>query len=510
MNFRNLCSVVCLVVVVALTTAVANAAVNVLQVESDFLLDAGYQYAPVDFTGSTTQPFSGITCHALSTTSSSTYSAHATVVSNQLLTAAGLGTVTDIYCLNATRALGDNTSTSFLESYVWSNPSPTALGNDIKVVNHSWAAAYPTTTTNTAAIQRIDYMIHRDDLVMVSGAVTGASPSSPASLVWSSRNGIAVRGATYSTDDYNSFAFHPSDVASGIGKTHADLWGPTINATYLPPSYQTGAVSGCAAALVAAAGTHPDWSSANGSYGLHHEVVKSLLMTGANKTAFDTTIDGGFTEWNRETSNNLDAKSGAGRVVYSTSLAVLNAGPQMMASVSGSTVVSPTIVTTTAGWVYDSSLSGGSSEALIVDLTGKTLTELTATLAWDAPLMSDSTFTNLDLKLVHVTKDGNTYTLSDTVDVTGAVSNTGSASSTTSDNLEHLYFTGATLTDGLYAFVISNIDTASLSSGGYGFSYTMTTVPEPGTLLMFVTGLAVGLAYFGTRKISWAKSRLIG
>ena len=183
--------------------------------------------------------------------------------------------------------------------------------------------SYGTTTTDAAtnldAVRRIDYMIHRDDLVMVNGAVSPAgTPSEPTPLVWASRNGIAVRGEQ---------PFTPPPPASASA---TPICGDPRTATGDDSaSYETPGVAGYAAALIRAADNN-GWS--NGTNGLRHEVVKSILMTGADKTAFATTDPSGFTSWTNNGVNNLDNVNGAGRVNYNMSLSVLNGGPQTMAT----------------------------------------------------------------------------------------------------------------------------------------------------------------------------------
>jgi autotransporter-associated beta strand protein len=466
MRFRGFCRDICVAIAVALAVSVAYAApVYVLQVEADGSTSNGYQYAPVNFAGSALPLIeNGITYYPLSDPGSSTvstYSSHAAIVRNRLLAADGPNNpVTDIWCLYA----GD-----FLSNYVQIAPAstsanrPQAVGNNIKILNHSWVDSYGVTAEDLDAVRRMDYMIWREDLVMVSGAVSPwGTPSGPMPLTWASRNGIAVRGIQTLT---------PTD-ATGIGKLHADLWGPKAGAADDYSSYETPGVAGYAAALVDAAAVN-GWS--NGLNGLRHEVVKSVLMTGADKTAF-TTTSGGFHSWTSNGVNNLDNLSGAGRADYATSLAVLSGGPQSMATVTGTTVNAPVVTSAAAGWWYADQqiapLPANGVQALVVDHTSAALSDLTATLAWDVTQKEKSgddlnttdsgvIFANLNLELVPVTYNGATYTLGSSRGIAGLMSKS------TDDNVEHLYFPD-TLAAGYYAFVISN---NSNFAWNYGFSY---------------------------------------
>jgi hypothetical protein len=479
---------ICLVLAVALTTANAHGSgINVMQAEADSSTDPGYQYAAVNFAGSTSVVSSGVTYHALSDPGSSTvstYSGHADTVHARLLGVAGApNPVTDFWCL---------TAGGFLDNYVqtWSGPyqyadPPAEVGNNIKIVNNSWVTAYVTDpntgaldmAANVDAVRRIDYMIRREDLVMTSGAVSPYPTPTP--LVWANYNGIAVRGTQ---------GLSPAD-AAGIGKVHADLWGPKLGNADEASSFETPRIAGYAAALINAAGAHPAWSEGNGSNGLHHEVVKSILMTGTDKTAFSSN---GFTSWTSNGVNNLDNVNGAGRVDYNTSLSVLNGGPQSPATVTGATVNSPVVTTANAGWWYEPALSASGTKALVVAVTQARLTNLTATLAWDvtqtegtfgdAPTLDTTDagviFANLDLELRPVNHSGSTYTLGSSLDIAELMSKS------TNDNLEHLYFTG-TLDPGYYAFVVSN---NSNFAWNYGFSYRFSTlaIAEPGTFSLAV------------------------
>ncbi len=469
------------------------APVKVMQVEADGSGSAGLQYAPVNFAGNTTITSGGITYHAMSDPGSdtvSTYSSHAVTVRNRLLATDGVNNpVKDIYNLYAGDFLDNYVQTYIVYAYnLQYSVLPNQIGNDIKIVNNSWVSNSGSTGANTDTVRRMDYMIRREDLLMVSGAVSPHpdAPSIETPLAWSTRNGLAVRGTQ---------GFDETD-AAGIGKTHADLWGPkTGGGNDEGSSYETPGVAGYAAALIDVADTN-GWN--NGTNGIRHEVVKSLLMTGADKTDFSTS---GFTSWSRDTNNNLDTDSGAGRANYENSLNVLNGGPQSMAGVSGTTINSPTITDSMAGWAY-ATLTGLGTQALVFDLTEPYMSELTATLAWDVtqeetsylgiPTLDTTTdgmiFADLDLELLPVVETEGTYSFGDSLGITGL------ASKVTDDNVEHLYFTGETLASGLYAFVLSS---KSDFDWNYGFSYTITTIPEPNTLLLLILGIT---ALLGCRR----------
>ncbi|MFA4945183.1 MAG: PEP-CTERM sorting domain-containing protein [Lentisphaeria bacterium] len=461
----------------AATASVATASVTVLQVEADgSTATTGIQYAPVEFAGSTTVTSGGVTYYALSAVApDSTYSGHAATVRDRLLAADGAANpVTDIYCLYASDLLDDYVKTA-AESTVAARPA--LLGNGIKVVNNSWVGSYGTFALDQDAQRRMDYMIAREDLVWVSGAVTDDSYGSP--LVWTARNGIAVRGTQ---------AFDPANATyEQVGKRHADLWGPkAASGLDEAASYETPGVAGYAAGLVETATTTAGLGNAQ-----KHQVVKSLLLTGADKTA---TTSNGFLSWSRETVNNLDVQDGAGRADYQKSLAVLTAGEKAEADVSAGAVVAPAATLDTQGWVWGNLLANG-KQAVVVEVAGATLSNLTATLTWDVTQQEkpgnklDTTdagviFANLDLELLPVSFDGSAYTLGDSFGIAGLMSKA------TDDNVEHLYYNTGTLAAGYYAFVFSN---SSGFAQDYGFSYSfdLAAIPEPGVLALLALGGAL-------------------
>lgn len=480
----------CVVAVALLVQTISAYSVNVAMVEADGSIADGIQYAPVNFAGVSPVVSGGITYYALSDPGSATissFSSHASTVRDRLLAADGINNpVNTIYALYAA---------DFINSYV--NPAaasttalrPGSFGSSIKIVNHSWVGSAGTTALNLDSVRRMDYMIWREDLVMVSGAVARDANDA---LTWPSRNGIAVRGTQ---------SFNPALIDT-IGR-HADLWGPKTGAgADEAASFTTPGVSGYAAGLIDLAAAN-GWN--NGLNGLRHEVVKSVLMTGADKTDFSGTT-GGFSSWTNNGINNLDNLNGAGRANYDNSVRVLAGGQQAPAAVSGTTITSPTIATALSGWWHETSLGGGSAQALVLDLTALSLTGLTASLTWDVtqqetqqgqqPRLNTTDtgviFANFDLELRPVSYSAGTYTIDSSLGMTGLISQS------TNDNVEHLYVTGVNLNPGYYALVVDN---KSDFSWNYGLSYDIKAIPEPG-VLSFLILAAAGLYGLRQRKIN--------
>jgi hypothetical protein len=439
-------------------------------------------YAPIDFAGATTKAgtgaFAGINFSALANTNN-TLSGHAVTVGNNFY---GAGTaahsfITHVYVDEADHFLASVVRTQLAGSSV-SAPAPLSIGNGVRVSNNSWVGTFTPDNPNADgdAIRRIDYMIDRDDLVFSATAVAGGTYGN-SYLAWAARNSIAVRG------DDNVLPFAPTGTSPG--KTHADLWGSgTLGGD--EGSYVTGAVSGYAASLI---GTAQAMGSADAQ---HSQVIRSLLMTGADKTV--ASVNNGA--WSDQTPNHLNIKLGAGKVRYGTSLEILNAGQKSVANVIGSSIASEVATNSTKGWSYGTSVSGG-DQAIVFYAPGG-IDDLTATLNWNvtqpdalAPgnintLAAATIFPDLNLELRRVTPNVVGF------DILAPLNDPGLQSASTgasADNIEHLFST-SDLAAGYYAFIIHG--DASRTTD-YGFSYSITPAPEPGGLITLAMGAVLPL-----------------
>ncbi|MDB5322429.1 MAG: hypothetical protein JWN40_4060 [Phycisphaerales bacterium] len=455
--------------------------VIVHQVESRPAENPTTGYAPIDFAGSTIQPgtgnFVGITFNALANTTN-TFSPHAATVGGNYY---GVGTVAHPFVNSAYIDEVDNFLNNVVKTQTISSSSAPApgrvapVGVNVRVSNHSYIASYPTLASDQDAVRRMDYLINRDQLVFVAAAATSVVGSTQpnAYLPWSARNSLAVRG------DDSVLLFNPG--LTPPGKTHADLWGTGLNGDNTG-SYVTGAVSGYAAALIGQSQLlGPTFSPAG-----HEQVVRSLLMTGADKTA----VSANNGAWSNQTANHLSVGLGAGKVRYNTSLDILNAGPRAIASVAASSIGSATASATTKGWAYGTSVNG---DQAIVVYAPNGIDDVTATLNWNVTqpdvgsninsLPTATIFPDLNLELRPVTPNGGGFT------VGAAIADPGLQSASTganSDNIEHLYSTND-LPGGYYAFIIHGDASKTVP---YGFSYNITPVPEPTGLVLLVLGAA--------------------
>jgi len=462
--------------------SVAFADVPVHQVEARPAENSQTGYAPIDFAGSTTQAgtgaFAGINFNALANTND-TFSAHASVVGQNFY---GTGTtahafVSNVYVDEANRFLSSVVRTQLNGSSA-SAPAPLTIGNGVRVSNNSWVGSFAPELPegDGDAIRRIDYMINREDLVFTATAVAGGTYGNTY-LAWAARNSLAVRG------DDSILPFTPTGTSPG--KTHADLWGSTTGGGD-EGSYVTGAVSGYAASLI---GTAQAMGSVDGQHG---QVIRSLLMTGADKTV--ASVNNGA--WADETPNHLSVKLGAGKVRYGTSLAILNAGQKSISNVIGSSIASEVATTGTKGWSYGTSVAGG--DQAIVFYAPDGISDVTATINWNvtqpdalAPgnintLAAATIFPDLNLELRRVTPNLVSF------DILAPLNDPGLQSASTgasADNIEHLYSTND-LGAGYYAFIIHG-DASKTTD--YGFSYSITPAPEPGGMMVLALGAGVGL-----------------
>jgi hypothetical protein len=463
--------------------SVVLADVVIHQVEARPPENATNGYAPVDFAGSTTQMgtgnFAGINFNALANTNS-TSSGHAAVVGNNIYGTSAVAHpfVTSVFVDEADRFLSNVVGVQAAGSSA-SAPAPATIGHSARVSNNSWVGTFSPDFLNADgdAIRRIDYMANREDLVFANTAVAGGSFGNTY-LIWAARNCIAVRG------DDNILPFTPTGTSPG--KTHADLWGNGALGGD-EGSYVTGQVSGYAAALI---GQAQNLGSINAQ---HSQVVRSLLMTGADPTV--ASANNGA--WSDQTANHLSIKLGAGKVRYNTSLDILNAGARAIAPVAGTSIGSATASTATQGWAYGTSLSAGDQAIVIFAPNG--IDDLSATLNWNVTqpdalipgnintLAAATIFPDLNLELRPLSPQGAGF------DVLAPLADAGYRSATTgstADNIEHLYST-ADLPAGYYAFIIHGDPSKTVD---YGFSYSITAaVPEPTGLMVLVMSAAPAL-----------------
>jgi hypothetical protein len=450
-------SVAALFGLVWLVGAVQGQTVVVQMVEAFDNPPTNTQYAPVNFNGSATATaasYPGITFHAQANLNS-TLSNHAVNVANNLF---GPGTVAQPFVIDVFNQTAGNFVNGLNAQGVLGpgQPLPSGIGNGIRVSNHSYVADFGNSIADENAIRRIDFVVNNENVVFAAGAVTGGSFPNQ-NLVWSARNSLAVRGDSVFTP------FDPLTQTITSGKRRADVWSDNES------SFATGRVAGFSTALIGQA-TNLGFPSAT-----NNQVVRSLIMTGADKAAVPTMIP----PWTRDLPNNLSVGLGAGKANYNQSLSILQAGERALQPVTGG--LTPNVVTSNPqGFAFGTSVIGG-QQAIVINAPNG-ITELTATLNWNVTQVAGATidtsdagriFPNLALELRTATLSGGQFMLG-----AAALPNTGLSSNAALDNAEHLFFNGSggNLPAGTYAFVIIGDPSRSAVMG---FSYSFLPVPEP-------------------------------
>jgi Dockerin type I domain len=447
---KYLAAAVAAVTIPSLAVHKLHASVPVEQIEA-FEVDSGdnpndpTRYAPIDFGGQsqvTVLPgqdgggWPNITFHAVSGAgTTNTYSGHAGYVGGIFYanTNVAFPFVTDVYCDNYENFLDNTVDTQ--DNVSNNGPAPGHFAGGAKVINTSFIVTYGVAATDLDALRRLDFMINRDDVVMVASAAT-QEPSDPNNytLNWSAYDTLAV-----TADD----TFTPTN---SPGKTHGD-----ITAGYGHVSFVTAIVSADCTAL---------WGTAQtaGQIDAQHGItVRSLMMAGTDKNT-------GF--YTPTTVNHLDAKFGAGNADYNKSLSILQGGEKSLLAVAGNNSITGTPATNQQGWGYGTIAVNGRSAVLFQ--TANALTGLTASLNWNVnqnqpqPNEIDTTdagtlFPHLYLELWPVTGSNGNYTLGT------EYSDSNLLSQAPNDNVQYLYYQPATpLPAGTYALVITG--DSSLSS----------------------------------------------
>jgi hypothetical protein len=321
-----------------------------------------------------------------------------------------------------------------------SGADPLAQGFDVG--NHSYVGTSETTATTIDVGQRFDFVINRDNTVMVVGANNGSSRSTP-DLMATSYNAITVgrSDGNHSRGPTKKY---------GPGRIKPDIVAPASATSYSTP------IVGAAAALLREAGA--------GSNFVQNEVIKSVLFAGATKRE--------FAGWDRTTARPIDDIYGYGELNIFNSYHIFEGG-EFDASTSD-----PASNIGLMGWDYG---DFDGTNALFYDfeiLAGQSAWEVSASLVWnievtdndssEAVFDASTTLANLDLELF---------------DSTGALVD---SSLSTLYNTEHIYLRD--LGPGNYTFRVSGD-----SAVDYGFAWRIGSVPEPGAVVFLGFGLA-GLA----------------
>ena len=316
------------------------------------------------------------------------------------------------------------------------------------VGNHSYVGRASASFTAALAediLERFDYVINRDNTVMVVGSDNGSASATPRVLA-PSYNAITVRRS----DGQHSQSLTPN---YGNPRYAVHLVVPSAGAT----SFSTPVVSS-AAALLREAGA--------GTNFIQNEVIRSTLFAGATKDE--------FAAWDRTSTRPMDEVFGFGELNILNSYHVFEGG-----EFNGSTS-DPSSNIDLLGWDYGN-FDGINDQYYDFSIDPNQTGVVSAVLSWNMEI-TDTDFgpgfsasRNLaDLNL-------------DLYDSTGSFMGSLVDSSNGSDyNNEHIY--AMDLAAGDYTFRVSGN-----SATDFGFSWLITTaVPEPSGLSMLVLA-AIGI-----------------
>lgn len=305
------------------------------------------------------------------------------------------------------------------------------------VMNSSWIGD-DTTPNAINYLQRVDYMVDRDDVLVVGGAANGSGAAVP-DLLSNGYNSLIV-GLT------NGNHSHGLTSINGAGRAV-----PHIVAPASVTSNSTPMVSSAAALL---------HQRAAGTDAARSETMRAVLMAGATKDE--------FAGWDRTTTRPLDEQFGAGELNVYNSYMILEGGQFAGAETA------PTFSVGLSGWDYVSEISEG--DTLFYNFTiddNFVLDDLSIALNWNLSITdlnsSDLVFdpsvslANLDMRFYDSTL--------------GFQDSLLDASLSTVDNLEYIYLTG--LQSGVYTLEITS--TSGASDFGLAWSGSVSAVPEPAT-----------------------------
>lgn len=358
---------------------------------------------------------------------------HATGVGRKFYGTSGIaGGISDITGYDANDYIGRILGFS-------SEGDPLAEGFDVG--NHSYIGNGASEADTIDICQRFDFIINRDDTVMVVGANNGSGNSTP-DLLAPSYNAITV-GLTSGNHSRGPTSKY------GPGRIKPDIVAPEGSTSGATP------IVGAAAAILKEAGA--------GTNAARNEVIRSTLFAGATKDEFRSV-------WDRTAERPIDDVFGVGELNIYNSYHIFEGG-----EFDGSTS-EPTSDVGAMGWDYGN-FNGTDALYYNFEVTDEQ-TELSAALVWnidvidtdDSSEVFDATtsLANLDLELY---------------DSTGSFMGTLLDSSvSTLYNLEHIY--DYELAAGNYTFRISGD-----SAVDFGFSWRLNAVPEPTSAVLLGLGL---------------------
>ena len=408
--------------------------IPVVQVEADLSESPGiYKYMPdtanAEFYGKT----------FLNKTGLSDISDHATGVGtnffgNTISMAPG---ITDIWNYEAVDFVLNNLK-------ITSSQGPVTFSNR-RIINNSWIGYSTTNQRNLKALSRIDDVVDKQKIVVVS-EMENEETNMSGKVLFSAYNVIAV-GLSNGLSSYGPTAIE------GL-RAKPDIVAPLSTTDAATP------VVAAAAAMLLDEGNDRGWADTQ-----NPEVIKSLLMAGAGKLSGWHKGDAGLGD---DQTVPLDWKQGAGSLRIDHSYDILTSGEQEASNVTDVDM---------QGWDFGLLGSGETKRYFFnVDETGLVFQ---AALVWnrhitaygDGDTVDGALLRNLDLGLRRATDNT----------PQGYVQR----SLSTTDNVEYIYLDN--LDKGRYVLEVTG-NLTGVDTEAYGMSWTV--IPEPSTIILLGSGLA--------------------
>ncbi|MDH4382869.1 MAG: hypothetical protein QE509_13405 [Gammaproteobacteria bacterium] len=312
------------------------------------------------------------------------FSGHATGVAQAL--------ASDSFMTSGVPAIDSYEVNSWLNQVLYGNGAnfsrPITSGGTL--ANHSWAGTAGSPTSAADIFSRLDWVIDQSNFIQVVGVIGNGN-----NLLGFGYNTINV-GATPTPNSGFTTAL---DSFYGAGRTLPHLVGPWPN------------VSGATPLVTSAVALLED--SAPG-YTLRPEVVKALLMAGADRQTRNTT-GSALVAYQPDSTNGLDRRYGAGQLNVYNSVKIFSTGERPSVEDGGT-------LSANTGYHLDAAFGGTSGSNRTATYAMGTLSStgsLMATLVWHPKIFDASgafaptrSLNNLDLELIDTTGGGGTVVAS--------------------------------------------------------------------------------------------------
>lgn len=349
------------------------------------------------------------------------------------------------------------------------------LASVSRIANHSWVGDYDDSDENIDALQRVDWLVNRDEFIQVVGNSNNATLRP---LLANAFNTIAV-GRTDAMHSMGSLALDATyvtgranpHIVAPLGSTSAATAVVTSATTLLIDRAQSDPTLSREADIIPrAAGATPIKSAASS------EVIKAVLMAGADRRTDnpDDNILDYRASARQQTGNGLDLRYGAGQLNILRSHEILTAGEQNSIEDGGGTVL-------WSGFDYDPAFGGDNSNAVATYAFSTTAlaAEVAASLVWNLSVAEgpgyspDPRLYNLDLELWHIDAAGDTWLAS---------------SASAVDNTENIWTTLAP--GGDYALRVVHAEATDFA-WDYAIAWHIQAVPLPAGLPMIAGAIAL-------------------